>query len=77
MNKQCPLCERRIGESFELCDFHQTALKNLENAYINWKNAYGVAFSKELCFEKLEALAETGEAVKDVIQYLRKKGVQH
>lgn len=51
-------------------------MKNLENAYANWNNAYGEGFSKDIYFAKLEALGETGQAVKDVIQYVRKKGVQ-
>lgn len=76
MNEQCPLCEKRKAESWELCDFHGAALKNLENAYANWNNAYGEGFSKDIYFAKLEALGETGQAVKDVIQYVRKKGVQ-
>jgi len=76
MGDQCPLCERHRERSAELCEFHSIALANFENAYASWRNAYGSSFTKKEYFATLETLDGTGQAVKDVIQYLRKKGVE-
>jgi len=76
MDDQCPLCERRKAESSDLCELHGRALANLEDAFASWRNAYGEDYSKELYFKELETLAETGQAVKEVINHLRKKEVQ-
>ena len=74
MDAHCPICERRKEESSELCEVHGAAWQNLENAYANWNRAYGGSLTKELYFTKVEGLGETGQAVKDVIKYLRRKG---
>jgi hypothetical protein len=75
MVDQCPLCERRKAESSDLCEFHSEALANLEGAFASWRNAYGGDYSKELYFNELETLVETGQAVKEVINHLRKREV--
>jgi len=77
MDDQCPLCERRKSESSELCEFHGAALKNLEDMYVKWQRGYGEGFSKEAYLAKLDELSETGQAVKDVIRFLRKQGARN
>jgi len=75
MGGQCPLCERPKESSSELCSLHNTALANLDNAYLSWNRAYGGSLTKEGYFTKLATLSETGRAVKDVVRYLQGKGV--
>lgn len=74
MADQCPLCERRKEPASEFCNLHSTALTNLENAYASWNKGHGNNLTKEEYYAKLEALPETGRAVKAVIQQLRGKG---
>jgi len=75
MGDQCPLCARSKAESADLCEFHGRALANLECTLMSWRNAYGEDYSREAYFRELETLVETGQAVKEVINYLRKKEV--
>jgi hypothetical protein len=75
MGDRCPLCARSRAESSDLCEFHGRALANLEWAFTSWRNAYGEDYSKEAYFRELETLVETGQAVKEVINHLRKKEV--
>lgn len=74
MADHCSLCERPKEPASEFCGFHNTAFTNLENAYSSWSEAYGGNLTKEEYFVKLEALAETGRTVKQIIQHLREMG---
>lgn len=76
MDDQCPLCERRRTESTELCEFHAVALKNLEDEFSKWKRGFGEDFSRDAYLKKLEKLSETGQAVIDVIGFLRRQGAK-
>lgn len=72
MPEQCPLCGRRRIEGVGLCNIHNTALGNLERAYIDWNRAFG-RLERDQYYSKLEKLPDTGAAVREVIQYLRVK----
>jgi len=73
MSDQCPLCERRKDTGSDYCVFHNVALANLDNAHSAWREAFG-EITKTEYFTKVEALPETGKAVKDIIRHLREKG---
>ncbi len=72
MADHCPLCERPKETASIFCNLHKAAHDNLENAYASWSKANSGNLSKEEYFAKLEKLNETGNAVKSVIQHLRK-----
>jgi len=74
MAEQCSLCERPRGSSSELCNLHNTALRNLENGFSSWNKAYDGKISKEEYLDKIEILPETGQSVKEVICHIRGKG---
>jgi hypothetical protein len=74
MAEQCPLCERLKESSSKFCSLHNTALRNLENAFSSWSKAYEGKITKEACFDKIETLPETGLSVKEVIHHIRGKG---
>jgi len=74
MVDQCPLCERPKEPPLEFCNLHNIALRNLESAYPSWNKAYDGKLAKDEYFAKVTALSETGTLVKQVVQYLRKKG---
>ena len=71
---QCQLCERRKEPSSDFCDLHKSAFENIESAYPAWSKAYG-RLTKQEYYDRLEGLNETGRGVKDIIQYLKSKGV--
>jgi hypothetical protein len=73
MTDQCPLCERPKETSSEYCVLHGAALANLDKAYSVWKRAFG-DMSKAEYLAKVEALPETGRAVKNIIRRLRNSG---
>ncbi len=75
MAEQCPLCERPKESSSEFCSLHNTALRNLENAFSSWNKAYDGKISREECLDKIGTLLETGQSVKEVIHHIRGKGV--
>lgn len=70
MSERCPLCERRKQEREQFCSFHNTALRNLQQGYKVWNEAFG-DIAKERYYSELEKRPETGHAVKEVIKYLR------
>ena len=74
MAEQCPLCERPKEPSSKFCSLHNTALRNLENAFSSWNKAYDGKITKKECLDKIESLPETGQSVKEVIQHIRDKG---
>jgi len=74
MAEQCPLCERPKESSSGFCSLHNTAFRNLENAFSLWNKAYDGKISKEECVDKIETLPETGQSVKEVIRHIRGKG---
>lgn len=74
MVDHCSLCERPKESSSEFCSFHNSALRNLEEAYASWNKAYDGKLSKEEYYAKLTDLAETGRTVKNLIEHLRGKG---
>ncbi len=69
MTERCSLCERRI-EKEQFCSLHNNALRNLQQGYKVWNEAIG-DMTKETYYSELEKHAETGHAVKEVINYLR------
>ena len=73
MVEQCSLCERPKESSSEFCSLHNTALRNLENAFSSWNKAYDGKISKKECLDKIETLPETGQSVKEVIRHIRGK----
>jgi len=74
MPDHCAACGGPTAGDAQFCTRHLTASRNLEAAYEVWRKAYGGSLSKEDYFSKLEALQETGQAVKEVIEHLRRKG---
>ena len=74
MSDQCPLCERRKDSGSDYCVFHNTALANLDKAHSAWRKAFGEMAKMEY-FTKVEAMPETGKAVKDIMRHLREKRV--
>jgi len=75
MADHCPICGTAKQHSSEFCSFHETAHSNLESVYPAWNESYGGSLTKGEYFRKLEKREETGRAVKDVIEYLRMKGL--
>jgi hypothetical protein len=73
MSDQCPLCERPKKTSSEYCVLHSAALAKLDEAYSVWKKAFG-DMTKAEYLAKVEALPETGRAVKNVIRRVRDIG---
>ena len=71
---RCPLCERHKRESSLFCDFHQSASEKLDEGYVVWRTAFD-ELTREEYYSRLERLEETGNAVKEIIQHLRAKGV--
>jgi hypothetical protein len=59
-------------DTSEFCSLHNNALNNLEEAYSHWNKAFD-GLSKDEYYSRVEHLPETGEAVKQVIRYLRKE----
>ena len=74
MPDQCLLCERSKESSSEFCNLHNAAIANLQSGYSSWKKAFSNNLSKDEYYAKIEALSETGPAVKSIVQYLRGKG---
>jgi hypothetical protein len=74
MADHCPLCQRLKKPPSEFCAFHHAAQTNLESAYVVWCKSFGIDLTKEEYYARLEKRDETGDAVKAVIQYLRKNG---
>jgi hypothetical protein len=72
VSEQCPLCGRRKADGAKFCNIHNTALVNLETAYITWRKAFE-SLERDEYYSKLEKLPDTGAAVKEVIQHLRVK----
>jgi hypothetical protein len=73
MVEQCSLCERPKESSSEFCSLHNTALRNLENAFSSWNKAYDGKISRKECLDKIETLPETGQSVKEMIRCIRGK----
>ena len=73
MADQCALCDRHREPSSEFCDIHNTAMRNLENAYSAWNKGFSGEFSREECFNKIASLSATGQSVKTVIRHLLAK----
>jgi hypothetical protein len=74
MADHCLLCERPKEPSSEFCNLHNAAIANLANGYSSWKKAYSNNLNKDEYYAKVEALPETGQAVKSIIQHIRGKG---
>ena len=54
----------------QFCSFHNTAARNLQHGYVVWSEATG-GITKETYYSDLESRQETGDAVREVIMYLR------
>jgi hypothetical protein len=74
MADRCSLCERRKLEREQFCSFHDRALRNLQQGYRVWNEAFG-DIAKERYYSELEKHPETGHAVKEVIKYLRNRQI--
>jgi hypothetical protein len=57
----------------EFCSLHLAAIRNLEERYEGWRLALGGDLSRNEYFEHLRNSAETGDAVKRVIDHLRSR----
>ena len=71
MSDQCPLCARRKEAPSDLCAFHSAAFRNLEMAYSAWTKAYGSLLTRDVYYSRLLERAETGQAIKDLINHIR------
>jgi len=70
MTDHCSICERRKQEKEQFCSFHNTALRNLEQGYKKWNEAFG-EITKEKYYSELEKQPATGHAVRELIKYFR------
>jgi hypothetical protein len=68
---ECPICRRRKDVELAFCGLHSTAFKNLNENYERWRLAFGYALAREEYNEILRKLPETGNAIKQVIEYVR------
>jgi hypothetical protein len=73
MLQKCPLCERHKEDGERFCNFHNTALANLEEGFAVWKRAFS-DLSRSEYYARLEELENTGTRVRELIQYLRRFG---
>ncbi len=70
---QCVLCDRRTEAGSDFCNLHLAAHQNLEKGFVAWNRAFGGGLTEQEYYSKLEQLAETGPAVREVIKRLREK----
>ena len=70
---RCPICNRTVEPAGDFCTLHNTALRNLEQQYLQWDKAYGGNLAKNDYYTKLLKLNETGPAAKNLIEYLRER----
>ena len=71
MISRCPICSRPREVELEFCSLHLAAIRNLEERFEGSRLALGENLSKNEYFETLRNLAETGDAVKRVIDHLQ------
>ena len=71
MEDRCPLCWRRRAEGAELCEYHQRAHLNLENALEHWQT--GLKIGRREYLRQVSSKDETGEWAKEVARYLLEK----
>ena len=57
----------------EFCGLHVEARKNVEDGYERWGAALGQEIARNDYLDQLIGLDETGDAVKNVIGYMRRK----
>jgi len=72
MVDECPICQRLNGKDSQFCSLHSQASKNLEGQYERWRAALGEEIDQSEYFQQLLRLEETGQAVRDVIEYLQR-----
>jgi hypothetical protein len=70
---ECPICRRPRDPELEFCKLHFIAASNLERQFESWRIACGGKLEKAYYFEQVRNLAETGGAVKKVIDFMRNK----
>jgi hypothetical protein len=63
---RCKICRREAEKEGGLCRYHSAARKELKRGYRAWEEAYsGLSWREYL--NKVKALAETGQWIKEVI----------
>jgi hypothetical protein len=69
----CPICNGPALEESRFCKRHHRAHEQLQSAFGKWKSAYGEQLDKKIFFERVLQLPDTGQKVKEVIQFLLEK----
>jgi hypothetical protein len=70
----CPICKARlVPEDDRFCPSHQIAFDNLQDAYAEWVNAYGL-LTKEGLLKAVAQNRNSGEWTIEVSRYLLRKG---
>jgi hypothetical protein len=74
LNAFCPICQTKLTKANDqFCTSHQTAFKNIQDAYWQWANAYG-SLTKEEYLRCVSENEKSGEWVIEVARYLLEKG---
>jgi hypothetical protein len=73
MIEECPICGTPRKAESEFCSLHSDAMKNLEQQYEVWQVAFGETMSRDEYYDRLRNLAETGNAVKRLVEYIQSK----
>lgn len=66
--QRCYLCNRTVSTEEGFCRYHAYARQRLYFLFSKWKEAYG-SLSWQEYLEQVMISKETGQWVKDVIQY--------
>ncbi len=69
---KCTVCGKTSETGVELCPIHLKALRNLETAFKNWREAYQNKITLREYLEGISKLAETGPAAMEVVQKILK-----
>ncbi|MBN2228953.1 MAG: hypothetical protein JW779_05105 [Candidatus Thorarchaeota archaeon] len=71
---ECPICRRdRTGDDGVFCSYHNEAYGNLKHNFERWNQAFG-GITWEEYLEKIDYLENTGQWVKEVIEYIMSEG---
>ncbi len=70
--EHCSVCGRPT-KSFFFCEYHETALHNLRNAFVTWQGALSIDWATFL--EIVQEADETGDWVLEVIEFIRSEDV--
>ena len=71
---RCVICGRLAEDEYlRLCTYHMKALENLVKGFNEWRLRYCITWGEYL--SKLSKLGNTGSWVKEVIDYVMKKGL--